>query len=184
LISPPLSARYKSDKTSTPATLAQTASVAQLPASIIVRAGSAALVDGQTTVDATLELAGATDEQKVGVLSVDVRYDATAFKASACTVSNNFDLLLCNIATPGVIQLAGVAASGVRSDVKVADLSFEILQSDHLYTLLEVQLDIVADAEGATINAAAQHGQIGTPCIPGSEGCAISAVIYLPLVHR
>jgi hypothetical protein len=190
LLSAPLSARYVSDKTTgnalavTQATLAQPAAAAQPLGGIVVRAASVPVEEGQTSLDASLELAGATAELNVGAVSVDVQYDAALLKATACAVSDSFDLLLCNIATPGVIQLAGVAAGGIRSELTIADLGFEILQPDNLFTQLTVQLDTIADVEGATVNATAQHGQIGTPCVPGSEGCAISAVIHLPLVHR
>lgn len=47
--------------------------------------------------------------------------DATLLTATTCTVGDSFDLLLCNLATPGVIQLAGVAATGIASDVRIAD---------------------------------------------------------------
>jgi hypothetical protein len=189
-LSAPLSARYVSDKKTetalavTQATPAQPAPASQPPSGIVVRAASVPVEEGQTSLDAPLELAGATAELNVGAVSVDVQYDAALLKATACAVSDSFDLLLCNIATPGVIQLAGVAADGIRADLTIADLGFEILQPDNLFTHLTVQLDTIADVEGAAVNATAQHGQIGTPCVPGSEGCPISAVIHLPLVHR
>ena len=39
---------------------------------------------------------------------MSLQYDATRLKAVACKVNATFDLLLCNLAKSGVIQLAGV----------------------------------------------------------------------------
>jgi hypothetical protein len=180
----PLSARLVSGEAAMQATPAQTATATPPPGNIVVRAASVAVMKGQTTVDAPLQLAGATTELNVGALTVDVHYDTAILQAAACTVSDSFDLLFCNIAVPGVIQLAGVAAGGIRSSLTIADLEFVILQPDNLFTQLTVQLDTIADVEGAALNAIPQHGQIGTPCTPGSENCPIRAVIHLPLIHR
>ena len=165
----------------TPTTTAPTPTATPLPSNVIVRAGNVAVTEGQTTLTAPLDLLGASAERAVGVLSVDVQYDATLLTATTCTVGDSFDLLLCNLATPGMIQLAGVAATGIHSDVRIADLAFTVLQPANLNTQLTVQLDTVADANGAALSATAQNGQIGDPCLPGNNGCLD---IYLPLVQR
>lgn len=168
----------------TPASPTPTATATALPSNVLIRAGNVAVTEGQTTFSAPLDLIGATAERAVSVLSVDVQYDATKLKATACTVGSAFDPLLCNIATPGVIQLAGVAAIAIRTDVKLADLGFDILQPADLSTLLTVKLDTVADGEGLALVATTQNGQIGAACLPGSEGCSAAQNLYLPLVNR
>ena len=105
-------------------------------------------------------------------------------KATSCPVSDSFDLLLCNPATPSLIQLAGVAASGMRSDTTVADLGFDLLQPDHLNTSLTVQVGAVGDVEGDAISASAQNGQVRSPCDPESESCPTNSVVFIPLVQR
>lgn len=165
----------------TPAPPTPTATATPLPSNIIVRAGSVAVTEGQTTMTVPLNLLGATAERAVGVLSVDVQYNADLLQATTCTVGDSFDLLLCNSATPGVIQLAGVAANGIRTDIPIADLGFDLRQSANLATQLTVQLDAVADVEGTALSATGQHGQISTACPPGSATCQ---TLFLPLVHR
>jgi hypothetical protein len=168
----------------TPASPTLTATATALPSTVLIRAGNVAVTDGQTTLNTPLDLVGATAERAVGVLSVDVQYDATKLRATACIVSSAFDPLLCNIATPGVIQLAGVAATALRTDVKLADLGFDILQPTDLSTLLTVKLDAVADGEGLALVATTQNGQIGAVCQPGTAGCPTAQNLYLPLVNR
>lgn len=157
------------------------ATATPLPSSVIVRAGVVTVAEGQTAVAVPLDLIGATAERAVGALSVDVQYNAALLKVVACTVGDSFDLLLCNLDTPGLLQLAGVAATGIRTDVRIADLGFELLQPAKLSTQLTVQLDTIADAEGTALNATGQNGQISTACPPGSDNCQ---TLFLPLVHR
>lgn len=161
-----------------------TATTTPLPGSLLVRAGAVAVGEGQVAVNVPLELTGATNESSVGVLSVDVQYDASVLNAVACPLSDAFDLLLCNLAVPGVIQLAGVAATGIRSDLQVADLGFEVLQPDRLPTQLTVQLDAIADTEGDVLGASVQNGQIRAVCPPGDDSCVADSYLYLPLVQR
>lgn len=151
------------------------------PSSVIVRAGSASVIEGQTAITVPLDLVGVTAAPAVGVLSVDIQYDTTILKAVACTVGNSFDLLLCNLETPGLVQLAGVAAKGIRTDARVADLGFELLPPANRSAQLTVQLDALADVDGTTMNATGQNGQISITCRPGSDNCQ---TLFLPLVHR
>lgn len=164
----------------TPVPPTPTATATPPPSNVIVRAGGVSVVEGQTAITVPLDLVGVT-APAVGVLSVDVEYDTTALKAVACTISNSFDLLLCNLETPGLVQLAGVAAGGIRTDVRVADLGFELLPPVNRTTQLTVQLETVADVEGTTLNATGQAGQISITCRPGSDNCQ---TLFLPLVHR
>lgn len=165
----------------TPAPPTPTPTATPPPSSVIVRVGGGAVIEGQTAITVPLDLVGVTTAPAVGVLSVDVQYDTTALKAVACTVSNSFDLLLCNLETPGLVQLAGVAAKGIRTDVRVADLGFELLPPANRTTQLTVQLDALADVDGTTMNATGQAGQISVTCRPGSDNCQ---TLFLPLVHR
>lgn len=165
----------------TPPTPTPTPTATRLSSGVIVRAGSVAVADGQTTVAVPLDLIGATAERPVGVLSVDVQYNAAVLKATACTIGGSFDLLLCNTDSPGVIQLAGVAATGIQTDVRIADLGFELLPPANLSTQLTVQLDTVADVEGTALSATGQPGQISIACAPSSDACQ---TLFLPLVHR
>lgn len=165
----------------TPTVPAPTATATPLPSSVIVRAGGMAVIEGQTAITVPLDLVGVTAEPAIGVLSVDVEYDTTVLKAVTCTVSSSFDLLLCNMETPGLLQLAGVAANGLRTDIRVADLGFELLPPVNRTTQLTVQLDALADVDGTTMNAIGQNGQITITCRPGSDNCQ---TLFLPLVHR
>lgn len=160
-----------------------TATATPLPGNLMVRAGVVTLAAGQAAVNAPLELAGATGQQPVGILSIAVQYDASVLNAVACPVSNDFDLLLCSVAAPGLIRLVGVAATGIRSDLKVADLAFEVSQPENLPAQLTVQLDAVADVEGDALSAAAENGQIRAACLPGAEDCSADIYFYLPLVQ-
>lgn len=164
--------------------LSPTATATPEPGDIVVRAGMVTVTDGQTTVDAPLELLGASDARAVGVLSVDVQYDADVLRAVSCPVSDRFDLILCNLAEPGLVQLAGVAASGIYADAAVASLGFEILHSTELNTPLVVKIDSIADRDGVALAATAQPGRISVACAPGSDGCAPNSHLYLPLVQR
>lgn len=164
----------------TPAPPTPTITATPPPSSVIIRAGGMAVIEGQTAVTVPLDLVGVT-APAVGVLSVDVQYDTTVLKAVACTIGNSFDLLLCNLETPGLLQLAGVAANGIRSDVRVADLGFELLPPVNRSTQLTVQLDALADVEGTALSATGQNGQISITCRPGSDTCQ---TLFLPLVHR
>jgi len=178
-----------STPTPTPTTIAvatlapptSTATATPLPSDVIVRAGIIAVAEGQTTVAVPLDLIGATAARAVGVMSVDVQYNATLLKAVTCAVGDSFDLLLCNTDTPGVISVAGVAAAGLRTDVQIANVSFEVLQPANLSTQLTVQLNAMADAEGSALRATGQHGQVGAACPPGRDDCQ---TLFLPLVHR
>jgi hypothetical protein len=165
----------------TPMSPTATATATPLPSSVIVRAGAATMVSGQTTVEVPLDLINAKAEHPVGVISIDMQYDATMLKATVCTVGDNFDLLLCNVVTPGLISMAGVAATGIRTDVRIANLGFDLLQPVNPSTPLTVLLHAVADTEGAALRATAQNGQVIATCTPGSEGCQ---TLFLPLVHR
>ena len=165
----------------TPAPPTPTATATPLPSSVIVRAGNVTVAEGQTNVTVPLTLLGATAERAVGVLSVDVQYNAAALKTVACTVGDSFDLLLCNTATPGVIRLAGVAATGLRTDTHLADLAVELLPPVSLSTQLVVQVVAVANGEGTALAATGQPGQITRACVPGSANCQ---ALFLPLVNR
>lgn len=168
---------------STPATPTPPATSTPVPSGLTVSAANVTVVETSSTVHAKLDLRGATAQQPVGVLSVDLAYDPAILSATACTVSDRFDLLLCNLDRAGLVQLAGVAAEGIRSDVTVAELDFTILQAANLNTQLTIQIDEVTDPTGAALTATAQHGQVGAPCTPGSDGCPTTAT-YLPLVQR
>lgn len=163
---------------------APTATATPQPNNVTVRATTVAVAPGATTLRAQVDLLGAADTAPVGVLSFDVAYDQTLLNPTGCSVSAGFDLLLCNIGTPGLIQLAGVAAGGIRTDVTIADLDFTIVQPDKLNTLLTVQIETVADTAGAALPVMAQPGHIYLACLPGSEGCPLLAPLYLPLVQR
>ena len=164
--------------------LSPTATLTPGPGDLVVRAGVVTVEDGQTTVDAPLELFGASDLTAVGVLTVDVQYDANLLRAVSCPVSDRFDLILCNLAEFGLVQIAGVAASGIHEDAAVASLGFEILHPTELNTPLVVKIESIADRDGIALAATAQSGRISIACAPGSDGCAANPHLYLPLVQR
>lgn len=167
----------------TPIPPTPTVTTTPAPSTLTVSAANVTVVEASGAVHAKLDLRGPTNQQPVGVLSIDLAYDPAILSLTACTVSDRFDLLLCNLDTAGLAQLAGVAAEGIRSDVTVAELDFTILQGANLNTQLTVQIDAVTDPTGAALTATARHGQVGAPCTPGSDGCPTTAT-YLPLVQR
>lgn len=161
-----------------------TPTVVSTPAPIRVRAGTAQIPNGATTVDVPLDLVVFTDRVNVGVLSIDLQYDATMLKATQCTVSNAMELLLCNIDTPGRIQLAGISANGIRSEINLANLTFTLLQQVESSMPLAVTLDIVGNVDGSTVSADQQNGSITLLCPSDSENCTPGIRVYLPLVTR
>lgn len=161
------------------ATPTPTATATPLSNSVRVQVSSSGVNQGQAQVQIALDLLGARDEFPVGVVSLTLQYDAAKVKATDCATSARFDLLRCNIAKSGVIQLAGVDADGIRSDARIADITFEILQAEDLYTPLTLQLRRLANRDGDRLDASAENGQIGSACAAGSGRC-----IYLPVVQR
>lgn len=158
-----------------------TTAATALPSNIKVKIGSVAIDEGQSQVQVPLDLQSADDAHPVGVVSLAVQYDAAKLKAITCNVGSSFDLLLCNLAQPGIIQLAGVDADGIRSNVRIADIGFEILQPAKLSTPLTVQLKRVSNRDGDALETVAQNGQVSLSCTAGSANCHN---VYLPLVQR
>ena len=146
-----------------------------------MRVGNAEVSNGQTQVQVPVDLLDASDAQPIGLLSMAVQYDATRVKAITCNVGSSFDLLLCNLAKPGLIQLAGGNADGIRANVRIADMTFEILQPSDLFVPLTAQLKRVSNREGDALSASGQDGQIGSSCIAGGSNCHN---VYLPLVQK
>ena len=163
------------------ATATSTVTSTPAPASVRVVVGDATASQGQNQVQVPLDLLDVGNEMAVGVVSFAVQYDAARLKANSCTTSNRFDLLLCNFATPGILQLAGVAADGIRSNAHLADIEFALLQADGLATLLTVQLKRVTNPAGDALTASGGNGRITSSCPPGSGGCN---TVYLPLVQK
>ncbi len=153
------------------------------PAPVRVRAGTGQATTGTTAVSVPLDLVVLTDRVNVGVLSLDLHYNAAYLKATACTVSQAMELLLCNIAEPGRIQLAGVSARGIRSEINLASLTFELLQAVDRTVPLAVQVDLTGNVDGATVSTDGENGTITLLCPPNAEDCS-GINIYLPLVNR
>lgn len=165
----------------TPAPPTPTATATPLPSSVLVQAGSVTVAEGQNDVTVPLTLLGATAERAVGVLQVTIQYDAAVLQVTSCTVGDSFDLLLCHTATPGVVRLAGVAATGIRATAPIANFHFALRQPASLPTQLTVPLATVADGEGAALTVTGQSGQIKLACDPGRGNCQ---ALFLPLVNR
>ncbi len=163
--------------------LAATATPVSTPAPVRVRAGTTQAAPGATTVVVPLDLVVLTDRVNIGVLSLELQYNAAYLKATACTVSETMELLLCNIATPGRIRLAGVAVRGIRSEVNLANLTFELLQGVDQTVPLTVQVLLTGNVDGAAVSTDGQDGAITLHCPPEAETCS-GLNIYLPLVNR
>lgn len=170
-----------SPATATPVT--PTPATASTPAPVRVRAGTAQQPSGAISVTVPLDLIVLTDQVNVAVLSLDLQYNASLLRAANCTTSEAMAPLLCNIKTPGRIKLAGVAAQGIRSEVNLAQLTFELLQTTNRAEPLTLQLGLVGDVNGAAVHTDRQNGAITLSCSPESEECT-SLTIYLPVVHR
>ena len=156
---------------------------ASTPAPVRVRAGTAQPPLGTTTVTIPLDLVVLTDRVNVAVLSLELQYNAALLKATACTTSQAMAPLLCNIVAPGRVQLAGVAAQGIRNEVNLASLTFEVLQPVARTEPLLLQMGIVGDINGTAVSTDRQNGAITLTCPPEAEDCT-GLTIYLPLVHR
>ncbi|MFN8444353.1 MAG: hypothetical protein U0175_26455 [Caldilineaceae bacterium] len=152
-----------------------------VPAGVRITVGNVVAAQGENQVQVPLNLIAAGNQPGVGALSLAIHYDAARITAKSCTTSEQFDLLLCNVAMPGAVQLAGVAAEGIRSNVRLADIAFELLESDGLSSELTVQLKQVTDPAGDVLNASTDNGQIISACPPGSGSCSN---VYLPLVQK
>ncbi len=153
------------------------------PAPVRVRAGTAHATADATTVTVPLDLVVLTDRVNIGVLSLELRYNAAYLKATACTVSGTMELLLCNVAEPGRIQLAGVSARGIRSEVNLASLTFEVLQAVDRTVPLTVQVDLTGNVDGAPVSTDGENGTVTLLCAPNTENCS-GINLYLPLVNR
>lgn len=151
------------------------------PPPVRLRAGSAMAAKGQTTVQIPLDLLDVNSGRPLGALTMSLQYDATRLKAVSCNVNAAFDLLLCNLAKSGVIQLAGVDASGIGTNIRVADLTFEILQPAKLSVPLTVQIKQVSNRDGDTLSAAPQNGAVDLSCVAVDSNCS---TLYLPIVQR
>lgn len=160
-----------------------TPTTASTPAPVRLQAGSAQTTGGTTTVTVPLDLVVLTDRVNVAVLSLDLQYNASLLKATNCATSQAMAPLLCNVSEPGRIQLAGVAAEGIRAARTLAEITFEIQQSVDRTTPLTIQLEVVGDVNGAAVSTDEQHGVITLTCAPEAEDCS-GIQIYLPLVHR
>ena len=80
-----------------------------------------------------------------------------------------------------MIQLAGVDASGIGTNIRVADLTFEILQPAKLSVPLTVQIKQVSNRDGDTLSAAPQNGAVDLSCVAVDSNCS---TLYLPIVQR
>ncbi|MCB0189232.1 MAG: hypothetical protein KDE31_33410, partial [Caldilineaceae bacterium] len=170
--------------TNTPvSTPPSTATPISTPAPVRVRAGTAQPTAGQTTVSVPLDLLVLTDRVNVAVVSIDLQYNAAVLQATNCTVSQAMTPFLCNIAAPGHIRLAGVAAQGIRNEVNLANLTFAIRQPIDRTEPLTLKLDLIGDVNGTAVGTDRQPGAIILTCTPETEECT-AINIYLPLVHR
>lgn len=160
-----------------------TATPISTPAPVRVRAGTGQATGGAINVTVPLDLVVLTDRVNVGVLSLELRYNAAYLKATACTVSQTMELLLCNITEPGRIQLAGVSARGIRSAVNLASLTFELLQAVDRTVPLTVHVDLTGNVDGAAVSTDGENGTITLLCPPNAEDCS-GINLYLPLVNR
>jgi len=156
---------------------------ASTPAPVRVRAGTAQTDAGATTVTVPLDLVVLTDRVNVAVLSLDLHYNAALLRATNCATSQAMAPLLCNVSTPGRIQLAGVAAEGIRNELTLAEITFAVLQSVDRTAPLTIQLAVVGDVSGAAVSTDEQNGVITLTCAPESDDCT-GIQIYLPLVHH
>ena len=180
------------DNTATPtatttvpaATLTPTPTVVSTPDPVRVRVGTVTASEGATAVTVPLDVIVLTDRFNVGVLSASVDYDTTLLAATGCSQEEPIDLLLCNVTRPGVVQLAGVSALGIRGEMTVANLTFNVLQNTDQATPLLVKVKLVGDGSGTAVGATPLNGSIDLNCAPNTEPCTRGNNIYLPLVQR
>jgi len=160
-----------------------TATPISTPAPVRVRVGSAQAANGATSITVPLELVVLTDRVNIGVLTLNLHYNAAYLNATACTVSQALDLLLCNHTETGKIRLAGISARGIRNEVPLATLTFDLLQAVDRTVPLTIQVELTGDVDGAAVSTDAQNGTITLYCPPDSEDCS-GINIYLPVVNR
>lgn len=166
------------------ATAAATPTVAATPDPVRVRAGTITVAPAATTATVPLDVIVLTDRLQVGLLSATIGYDETLLKATGCAQTAAVDLLLCNVATPGVVQLAGVSALGLGGETTVANLTFELLVNSDRITPLTVDLKLIGDGSGTAVSATPLNGAIDLSCTEDAENCDRGNVIYLPVIRR
>ena len=161
-----------------------TPTVISTPDPVRVRVGTVTVTEGTTAATVPLDVIVLTDRVTVGVLSASVEYDATLLKATSCSQEGPMDLLLCNIVTPGLIQLAVVSALGIRDESTITNLAFDLLQDTDRNTPLTLDLNLITDGSGAVVGATPLNGSIDLSCTPDIESCKHGNTIYLPLIQR
>lgn len=160
-----------------------TATATATPTGLLIRMGSA---NGrsQGAVAVPLDLLNVAGQAPVGVVSVDVLYDAGLVLATGCATSDAFDLALCNVKEAGKIQFSAIAVHGVTTDTTLSHVTFDVVDATKGPASLTVLLDMVADTNTDEIAASAEHGAITFGCRSGDVNCdddlsAVDALLIL-----
>lgn len=161
-----------------------TPTVVSTPDPVRVRVGQVTVASGATTATVPLSVEVLTDRVTIGVLSANLRYDDTLLSATGCVARDGMELLLCNTQEPGLIQLAGVSATGLRGNTTVADLTFALLTNSDRTTPVTIEIKLAGDGDGTTIGSTPIDGVIDLSCSTETESCDRGNVIYLPEMHR
>lgn len=163
---------------------AATPTVIGTPDPVRVRASTISVPAGAVTATVPLDIIVLADRVNVGLLSAAIAYDATLLTATGCAQGATLDLLLCNVTTPGIIQLAGVSALGIRNESTIAALTFDVAQNVDRNVPLSVTIKRLGDGNGTSVAATAVDGALDLDCAPDVEVCERGTNIYLPLIRR
>ncbi len=79
--------------------------------------------------------------------------------------------------------MAGVSARGIRSEINLAHLTFELLQTVDRTVPLTIQAKLTGNVDGAAVSTDGENGTVTLLCPPNAEDCN-GINVYLPLVNR
>lgn len=143
-----------------------------------------------------------TDVQGLGAATVLVGYDPALIKAVACQRGPRFDVGVCNPnhdrdadGTPDAVKFAVLSLNGVSTTgapIILANITWQavVAVETNQVTILAVQVQTFADADGKQLAYTTQNGQITlVPAPPPTitltpTPTAREQRIYLPLVWR
>lgn len=127
----------------------------------IVRVGSATPAPGSTFM-VPVEVLQVPPNNKLGVATLQILYEADFLSIVDCVKhpSSQADLVLCNMAETGLIQMTAADATGLSGNVSLANLTFQVTGSPPISTMLNVVVVQLANTEGQDMANTDEDGVI------------------------
>ncbi|MEZ4712335.1 MAG: hypothetical protein R3A44_34415 [Caldilineaceae bacterium] len=110
---------------------------------------------------------------KLGAVTVEIAYDATALTAAACAeaAEGAFDTVLCNIAEAGVVRLSAISTTGLSGNAPLVNLTFAASGAAGQGSALTPQVTTFADVDAQPMPLTVQPGVISFVCALGDVDC-------------